>query len=246
MIKQVYDRSSLALGDDYYSGKISAYFDAYGGSYDFCRFYRAEDESGRAVGSILIYNANAVICGEWCCELEDFLRITSPESIECPVNISGNISLEGYAQKKRTVFKLRSVCGTDKIRKGLQNPVPLGNMFNILDRCFDGLCFDLWYTDMSHRIRHGISRAYLFRSDACAAVDLICGEKGYISSVGVIPESRGNGYGKMLLSCIAEDLERENICGYLMAEEHSADYYRKLGFEECDCDIMHERSYPFT
>lgn len=246
MIKQVYDRSSLVLGDDYYSGKISAYFDAYGGGYDFCRFYRAEDESGRAVGSIMIFNSNAVICGKYCGETDGFLSFAAPSGIECPPSISERLTLSGYIPKKRTVFKLRSVCGTDEIRKGLQDPVLLGNMFNILDRCFDGLCFDLWYTDMSHRIRHGISRAYLSRSDACAAVDFICEGKGYISSVGVIPESRGNGYGKMLLSCIAEDMERENICGYLMAEEHSADYYRKLGFEECDCDIMHERSYPFT
>ena len=51
MIKQIFDVSSEMVTDSYYGRKILAAFYAYGGDYDFCRFYSCEG------GLIHIYNA---------------------------------------------------------------------------------------------------------------------------------------------------------------------------------------------
>ena len=122
--------------------------------------------------------------------------------------------------------------------KGIDKPVSLQQMFIILNSSFQGLQYDLWYADMSHRIRHEVSRAFTYKSASCANIEFCLNGKAYISSVATLPAARGHGGASGLLKHIAAMLSRYKIEGYLWCYEELADFYTKLGFKLTDDDII--------
>lgn len=240
MILQAYERSELRLTDDYYCGKIEAAVNAYGMSYDFCRLYSVNE--GLTWGNILLYNSAAVLGGSLINEdeLADFIRINAPQTVECPRYTGNHLTIEGYEQKKRLLFRMVPDKDFDekKFVKGVDKTVSLQQMFIILNSSFQGLQYDLWYADMSHRIRHEVSRAFTYKSASCANIEFCLNGKAYISSVATLPAARGHGGASGLLKHIAAMLSRYKIEGYLWCYEELADFYTKLGFKLTDDDII--------
>lgn len=240
MIKRVYDKQELFLSQDYYSSKIRSYIDAYGMRYGFCRFYSVSD--GLATGSIMLLNGAAVMGGNMIesDEISDFIKMESPSSIECPRGLASRMKFRDFSMNRRVLFRMESDPDFDEdtFSRGLDSPVSLQQMFTILNSCFDGLQYDLWYTDMSHRMRHEISRPFTYRSCTCASIDLIDSGKAYISGVATMPAERKKGNASGLLKYIAALLERNGIQGYLWAMESKSPYYRKMGFSPADEDLI--------
>ncbi|MGN1102624.1 MAG: hypothetical protein ACI4RG_10565, partial [Huintestinicola sp.] len=160
MIRLISDSSELVLDKSYYSGRINAACKAYGTGYDFCRLYRFDK------GSALIYNSSAVISGE--CEdtdeLQSFIMINSPDTIECPPDLSDKLILKNYEKKHRTLFERRDIQQSENSSEA----ATLMKMYEIVKASFGETEFDMWYADMSHRIRHGVSKAYMYKNAACA------------------------------------------------------------------------------
>lgn len=121
-----------------------------------------------------------------------------------------------------------------------KDPSPY-RLWQIVSRSFEGIT-DLWYTDISHRIRHGVSRGYLYDNKAVLTVDFTYGGTAYISSVAVLPGERGQGLGRRLLYSVSRELLKENKTGVVWADESTADYYRKLGFAAVSDDIFFVRT----
>lgn len=241
MIRQIGGRAELACVGGYYGAKAAAYMEAYGGGYDFCRFYAAQDENGLITGGALMFNAGLTVFGNVLEEeLEGLIVICGPEAVECPPHIARKLVMSGYKRVKRTMFSIPAdrAFNAEGFGKGLTIPVPLMRMAVIMNECFEGILPDMWYTDMSHRVRHGVSEAYLYRDSAAAAVDFVSGGEGYVSSVAVTPSARGKGYARDLLRYIAAELEKSNVRGFLWADEGSEGYYRKLGYKAVNYDIM--------
>lgn len=231
MIERIYSRECAYASDDYYGGKLESYLNAYGTGYDFCRIYSFSPK-----GSLLLYNANAVISGsaENFSELSAFLLMNRPDAIECDKEVSDRLTPDGYDKVKRTLFRIRSAPTNEHA-----DELSLRTMYDILSTSFDGIFFDLWYTDLSHRIRHNISMAVTYKSAACASVDFIHNGRAYISSLAVKPEHRRKGYARTVLDIICGSINAE---GYLWATEESAEYYYKSGFEAVKEDIMFYRA----
>lgn len=238
MIKKVKNKSELSMGSDYYKAKICAYMDAYGAEYDFCRFYC--ERGSLAGGNVMLLNSGAVISGVFTDvpELEDFITMNAPDTIEAPKGMAARLVLPGYERQRRVLFRLHIPEGTDmaEFEKGLDEPVSLQQMFMILNACFTGLSFDGWYADMSHRVRHGVSEAYTYRCGTSAAVDFKSGGNAFVSSIATVPVMRGQGNGKNMLGYIANKMKNECLQGYLWADEDSEGYYKKLGFTAADED----------
>lgn len=213
---------------DYYGGRADAMLRAYGTGYDFCRFYRA----GR--GMILLFNSSAVLCGEIedITEAEEFIALHAPDTVECPPEIGSVLSLSMYERRKRLCFQTLPQRLTESFIKDVSASAELKSMYGIISASFGETDFGLWYTDMSHRIRHNVSRAYIYKNISCAAVDFVCGGKAYISQVATLPEERGNGYGRSLLGYVSSLLSEKGISSFLWAYTELESFYRGLSFKQ--------------
>ena len=110
-------------------------------------------------------------------------------------------------------------------------------MCDIVCASFEGIEADLWYLDISHRIRHGVSQAYL-AEQSCACIDFVSDSKAYISCVATAPDARGNGSAARLLEHIRRNLEAESLTGMLWCYPELEAYYNKISFEKKDEDII--------
>ena len=94
--------------------------------------------------------------------------------------------------------------------------------------------FAAWYTDISHKIRHGLIHGKgVFEDGKCISVALTSGESedvAVISSVATLKSHRKQGYGEKAVVSLAEALDKSV---YLMTDnEHTAQWYKKIGFTE--------------
>lgn len=243
MIRRIAEKSRLSVGSDYYRLKICSYMDAYGGDYGFCRFYC--EGGSLSGGNVLLLNSSAVIGGVFTdnYELEEFITMNAPDTVECPSGTAARLSLPEYERQRRVLFRLPVSQNSDwrEFEKDLDEPVSLHQMFMILNACFTGLSFEGWYTDMSHRVRHEISKVYTYKCGVCASVDFKGSENAFISSIAVVPAMRGNGYGEKMLGYVARELKKSKLRGFLWADGNSEGYYNKLGFSVADEDVFFVR-----
>lgn len=94
--------------------------------------------------------------------------------------------------------------------------------------------FVSWYTDMSHRVRHGCARAFLVRAgERPASVCLVSaqsGNAGLISSVVTLPEFRRRGFAGALLDIVCAELLGGGRRPVLECREPLLPFYQKRGF----------------
>jgi ribosomal protein S18 acetylase RimI-like enzyme len=106
----------------------------------------------------------------------------------------------------------------------------LMDLFNFVD--YNSQDFKSWYVDISHRVRHGTSKAYTLNMDgeiiASGILSAITKGNAILTAVRCEPEFRGMGYGSALVSAICGD-----VCGrvHIMRDEGMHEnFYRRLGF----------------
>ena len=231
MIRLISDPAELFSDGGYYGGRIFAACAAYGTGYDFCRLYRFDKGCG------LIYNSSCVLSGE--CddpeEISDFIMLNSPEMVECPVYMGEKLHIPSYEGRRRILFERRDLPDDDDIPEAAK----LMDMYGIVRDAFGIGEFDLWYADMSHRIRHGVSRAFMYHGVSCACVDFIHEGAAYISQVATVSGERGKGYSGRLLDMISRVLIKEGNVPRLWAFEELEGFYRRAGFIPVDEDIFY-------
>lgn len=222
---------------DYYSKKVESYYRAYGTAYDFCHFY-----SNGCGGYILIYNSLAVICGDGFEdeELSEFLRVFSPASVELPLSIFNRIDAEQYSAKPRTMFRMAALPSQNREKLHINDDFPLA--FSILCEGFPLTAdeYPQWYTDLSHRIRHGSAALYTYGSHSTATLQFSIDGFAFVSHIATDSKERGKGYAREMLSEIAAIFDNSDTIGHLWALEHRTSYYSSIGFEPVDNDILLE------
>lgn len=92
--------------------------------------------------------------------------------------------------------------------------------------------FPIWYTDMSHKIRHGfIHGKAVFVNNECISVAFTSGESNdtaVISAVATLKKFRKNGYGENAVVSLANSIDKQV---FLMTDnENTAQWYKKIGF----------------
>ncbi|MGN1089189.1 MAG: GNAT family N-acetyltransferase, partial [Huintestinicola sp.] len=206
------------------------------------RFYTAKGTL--ASGNILLYNATAVIGGNFTdiAELDEFITMNAPLTIELPADVAVRLHLDGYSAVSRTMFRVEIGDGDEEdimaVEKELADPVSFERMYDILDKSFEGMDFSLWYTDISHRTRHGVTMPLVYKNASCLSVDFSDEYTAYASCVATLPEERGKGYAERLLRYTASKLRNKKLELMLWADESSRGYYERLGFHPADDDIM--------
>lgn len=204
--------------------KIRALLFSYGLKYDFCRFYVGESHTGCAFLGEL--NGSFVLseCGD--CdydELAEFLAFSGFSEIFCSESAGEGLSelLPCHLQKVN-VMRFEG----EAISCGIESDPSLDNVYTILKTAFD-IEYEPWYLDMSHRVRHGVSGFRMLNGSVLAVQHNINGE-ALLSQVATIPEMRGKGTARRLISAVCAELSSSSI--FVICEDKLLEFYRKLGF----------------
>ena len=249
MIKQIRSEDELdrpLLLETLLGRKMLAYMKAYGPNYDFCRFYKVTDESG--VGYMFFMNATMIICTDGELEATDELRMFV--NMNMPFRVEGNrkvldglVGLERYQVLNRTIFELIPDENSYKFAEEYVNFDPyLPDVYKILSEGFPNISdFSLWYTDTSHRCRHGISRVFTYRDSTTASVVFDIENSVLIGQGATRLSARGSGYAREFLKWLALWLNGLGKRAYLLALDVRVSFYREIGFREVEKEIVLER-----
>ncbi|MDE5558263.1 MAG: N-acetyltransferase [Ruminococcus sp.] len=226
--------------------KMLAYLKAYGTGYDFCRFYKISD--GNGMGFMFMINSTLIICDDNNLdnidEIELFISMNLPFRIEGSQHILENINLpEHYQQLNRTVFELiPDNQPIESIEDFVEFNPHLPDVYKILSEGFPNIAdFSLWYTDTSHRCRHGISRTFTYRNSTTASAVFDVEDVVLIGQVATTESARGRGYARDFLRWLAGFFNGLGKKSYLMALDVRVSFYHEIGFEEVEKEIVLER-----
>lgn len=226
--------------------KMLSYLKAYGTEYDFCRFYEIKGDKGK--GFMFLINSTLIICSddelEVSAELEMFIEMNLPFRVEGSQKIIRHIMGSGHYQTlNRTVFELIPDSKTHAFSEEYVDFNPkLPEVYKILSEGFPNIAdFSLWYTDTSHRCRHGISRVFTYRGCTTASVAFDIENVVLVAQVATSIQARGSGYAREFLRWLAEFLNNLGKKAYLLALDIRESFYREIGFREVEKEIVLER-----
>ncbi len=226
--------------------KMLSYMKAYGPNYEFCRFYKITDETG--CGFMFIINSTLIICTDSKLqpsqEIDLFVSMNLPFRIEGDGNIVGGINIpERYQRLNRTIFELiPDGSSLESIEEHVDFNPRLTDVYTILSEGFPNIAdFSLWYTDTSHRCRHGISRVFTYRNSTTASVMFYIGSTILIGQVATTAAARGRGYAREFLKWMAGFFNGLGKRSYLLALDVRKSFYEEIGFRETGHEIVLER-----
>lgn len=219
--------------------RIKALFKVYGLGRSFIKFY--SNETGEVLiciqnNAAFLHIAKAENISLLAAEAAGFLSMTVNEIMtQTPLNLEGYELFSGniYALKKWENITLQNT--SDSLQEG----------YNLLSKiftdCINSTTYNSWYTDMSHRIRHGMSKIYSY-DGACSAT-VYLNDKGtiVIAQLGTIKEKRGMGYAKKLLYHIAANTKNTKEVLLFSQDEHSDKFYEHIGFKPVGKWYSYER-----
>lgn len=236
MIKLITDTDVMldsVLHNDYYGRKILSYYNAYGLKYDFCRFYQITDIG--MSGFIVKFNAVMIISSQGKLpvnELIHFIQMNSPFRVEAPWNVMCSLcDIEGYEMLGRTKFEFTEHMPECFDEQKLEVSPRLDDIYEILHEGFPTLIeHGLWVTEHSHKIRHGLSKIFLYNDCTTATVIYDIDDHVLIGQVATKIEARGKGYARELLYWIGHTLRQRGKTVSLFALDYRASFYREIGF----------------
>lgn len=213
--------------------KIQALLKAYGIGYDFCRFYRQNINENDTAYLCKLDDSGVLWLGERSDmqEWTDFLGMAGLSE----VSVAGGNGFElqrgdtTCTSQSGNIFVKLSSYLSENTEKA--EAVSLPQVFEVICRCFPDLTqnrFDSWYCDISHRIRHGVCRAFLYRESA-AAIVLSYGQTAIISQFCVLPEHQRHGVGSKLIKMIESVYSGQRLVVFSRDEVSDA-FYRKNNF----------------
>lgn len=158
-------------------------------------------------------------------EAEDLLMVTAGEVLS-----GTRLQLDGFQEKAGRVYKagrLRSE-RLDGIESGIRSAYSL--LSSSFPELINETTYPEWYADLSHRIRHGMSKLYVLPSICTGTMQ--CRENGVVTvaQLAVAPERRGSGWGRKMLEHIAADNQPFERLVLLSRDEKSDDFYERIGF----------------
>lgn len=201
--------------------KIRALYQAYGTGYDFCKFYKQAGTTLAFLDGSCVINSDSNTDSE---ELSDFLAMNGFTDIFCSATV-GDAICKNLSADYNTVYAMR-FCG-EAVSDEITETKSPDEVYSIIKTGFD-IDYEPWYLDMSHRIRHGVSRAFRLDRKAALVVQHDINGEALISQVAVVPEYRGRGYASKLLKAVCSTLSPSEC--FVICEPKLQNFYEKAGF----------------
>lgn len=223
MIKQINNEAEFSqlLEKGLEAQKIRALYQAYGLDYRFCRFYRQSDSY------ISVLDRSFVICEGANAdydELSDFLCMQGFADVFCS-DIAGK-ALSDRLGCGFNLVNLMKFCGGPP-SSGFEDEPSLSDVYKIISDGFD-IEFEPWYLDMSHRVRHGISKCCMLNGKAALVIQHDINGEALLSQVASLRAHRGEGLAKKLVTSVASSLAPSEV--YVVCEDSLVGFYEKCGF----------------
>lgn len=202
--------------------KIYALWLCYGAKYDFCRFYTADGAVICGQGGSFVVSDHGECDYD---EMSEFFAVSGFSEIFCSER-AGTALSENMRCAVNDVYLMRFngvgvPCETE-------NDTPLKEFYGILNTAFD-IEFEPWYLDMSHRIRHGVTRTRRLGSSVLVIQHELFG-CALISQVATASGERRKGGASRLISAVCAELSESAV--YVICEEMLRGFYEKNGFEK--------------
>jgi len=249
MIKQIFNLEDFdiqSLQNSYYGRKLISYLNAYGTSYDFCRFYSIQDIGIYAY--MFQINATLVVCSDLPLPNEEllcYIQLYKPYRIEAPFYIINSLSEPyGYRLLKRTQFEFSEHLPDETFDESCINGNPnLNDVYEILSDGFPTMQDKgLWLTDTSHRVRRGISKVYLYKDCTTATILFDINNYAVIGQVATKTSSRGKKYARELLYWIGHNLRKQGKKLTLFALDYRESFYQEIGFSTFSIENVLQRT----
>ena len=183
----------------------------------------------------------------------DLWQVTDGKSITALIfRMDGNIRFAGKSTDETDEF-LRIIGGNmptnfsvmkyyeTELTPGYTEKVTHDDLREIYSLIYGEECtsrsFSAWYTDISHRMRHGFARGACIRQNGeivSVALTVAESEAGaVIGGVTTHPDYRHRGLASLCVSKLAESLSIENKAVFVEVDENGPkELYKKLGFRE--------------
>ena len=236
MITQIDRKTAERLlkdADDVFALKIMSNLQAYDG-YDFHCLYAGQGVLIGRYYNDLVIRTKGVIPEETAEELSLFLRVCGFKSALCGMETGTRLVNMGWGRAEENV--LLKFAGA-LIPEGDQivpvgdialNP-PLDEVFPVIKDGFPDVEYDGWYTDMSHRIRHGIAKVYLYNGATVTAAADMNGAV-YLTLLASAKAARGTGAAKNMLRSLGTQFEKQGKEPCILCREELVPFYNKAGF----------------
>lgn len=213
--------------------KIRALFKSYGTDYDFCSFYKSDNFI------ITRFYDEFVICkydeadNNILDELGEFLIFSGFSKILCAEDVGETLNDMLLLNCKK--LNVMEFCGEYPKVCDNVTELSLTEAYDILKTSFE-INYEPWYLDMSHRIRHGVSKLYGNDSSVLCVQHNLCGE-ALLSQIATIPEKRGQGKASELILSVCKTLCNSKV--FLLCEDKHLSFYKRLGFiqSEFKCEL---------
>lgn len=211
--------------------RISGLYKAYGNDYNFIGFYTNTNDTILVCikqGFADIYTT-LTACEDDFIELKNFILLNASEiSAEREIDI-GHKSLDTgktYTSSPifdRVSFVEETISNTTKDCYAIAEEVFLADMSDDVKQ--------MWYTDLSHRVRHGMTITYTIPNISTAIAYAFEDGVVLITYLATIQEYQNQGYAKFLLQHIANELKANKLI--LQSKDEISDkFYEKLGFTQ--------------
>ncbi|MBR7038926.1 MAG: GNAT family N-acetyltransferase [Oscillospiraceae bacterium] len=222
--------------------KMYSLYKAYGLDYPFCQFF-----SVGADGILLCFNSTILIVSadeEEADELAGFIAMHQPFRVECnePVRALLADMLPGYRSLHRTTFELHPDPDAASAEAFVEFNPSLDDVYQILKAGFPNLAdYPLWYTDTSHRCRHGVSHVMTYKGSTTATIMFDIDDHVLVGEVATLPEARGLGHARVFLRWLAGFLAQFKKTAVLYALDIRESFYREIGFTVLEEEFVLER-----
>lgn len=225
----------LSDSSDIFSLKIASNLKAYS-DYDFFSVYGGK---GILIGRYyndLVIRTKGVISEDTMEELSLFLKVCGFSSALCGIETGKRLAAAGWNNTEESLlykFSSQLVPENEEIPEPEEieiNP-KLDSVFPIVKDSFPMVKYEDWYTDINHRVRHGIASVYLY----CGATATVMADMNgtvFISLVASGSEARGKGSAKKLLRRLGLCFEKQGKEACILCKEELGPFYRKAGFYE--------------
>ncbi|GHV46762.1 hypothetical protein FACS189499_02750 [Clostridia bacterium] len=262
MIKLIEEPAELAVletfpADNVFAGKLRALYRTYGygsssagyafrGDFtDLCRFYKQDDNLFMAqIGQdFSIYSEETLLPEEQAEELALYLKVSRARGVFLPYPILRGIVpyIDGeYLYNNVMEYKDFADVMENPYHKKEYVPSPRLDMSPGLDKVYailkDGFRLEHspWLTDVSHRVRHGISKVFLYdEASTVTAFYDICGNI-FLTQVATEMSRRKEGLATAMLREACKLYKSRGRRIFLICRDTKRGFYIRAGFRKID------------
>lgn len=177
--------------------------------------------------------ANGALTEDEAAEAAQFLQLSGFNAILCENALGERIYKHFDNEACRTyvsnLMKFSSDGQCDDDAEIQLNP-PLDDVYAILKTAFT-LDYETWYVDASHRIRHGVSKTYIYDKISTATLAFEIRGTCFLSLVATRADERKHGSATKMLRRLCSEYNKENKDTYLICLDERLHFYENAGFK---------------